>query len=180
MFDATVFGQCGVEMSLIRNIERNNQVDIVIAVTKFDIFLGNGSAVWSDEDFDVVAIDFVAQVVSLVFVEGDNKILETVRIGFEGFFGLEKFDGIGNRAREDSGRVLIELIENKSKAKCGRKLVDRRVFRQDNEDIRALANTFDDLRDCIARIDSIGVRLATGGVVGGAGVIGLARVAILN
>ena len=106
MLDAAVFRKRRVEIGFRRNIECDNEVDIEVAVTKFEITFRKSGLIRSNEDFNVVAFDLVAKVVCLLFVESDNKVAKTVCIGLKSFFRFEEFDRIWDSTRENCRRML--------------------------------------------------------------------------
>ena len=126
--DATIFRQSGVKIADFGNIQRYNKVNIVVAMRELHIALIDSGLVWRNKYFYIITIDFVTKMIGLLFVEGNNKILQTISVCFESFFWLEKFDSIWDSAGENSGGALTDFVEHKSKTESRRKFVYARIF----------------------------------------------------
>ena len=147
MHDATMLTQGGIKVDAIRNIESENEVDVVVAVGELEVALRNLGAIGSDVDFDEFAVKFVAEVVGFLLVECNDEILEGVGVGFEGVFGLEKLKGIGSGAGVDGGGMFAESVKHKAEGDGGGHLVDGWVIAERDENIFGRINTIDYLVD---------------------------------
>lgn len=85
MHDATVFAESGVEIDATFDVQGDDEVDIEVAVGKVQVFFADAVAIRGDEDFYVVAVEFIAEMVGFFFVDGDDEILEGVDGRFENF-----------------------------------------------------------------------------------------------
>lgn len=66
--DTTVFAEGFVEVVGGRNIDGDDEIDIVITVGEGEVIFGNRVAIWGDKDFDEVAFELVAEMVGFAFV----------------------------------------------------------------------------------------------------------------
>ena len=112
MLDAAIFGKCRVEVGFGRNIQSDNQINVEVAMAKLKVFLAERSLVWRNIYLNKVALNLVAEVVSLLFVERNNKILEAVCIGLKSLLWFEELDRIWDFARKNRRCMLAEFIEN--------------------------------------------------------------------
>ncbi len=72
--DTAVFAESVVEITGGRDIESDDEINIVITMGKIEVVFGDGGLVRSDENFDVITFELVTEVIGFVFVERDDKI----------------------------------------------------------------------------------------------------------
>jgi len=116
-----------VEILLFAYAKGDDDVDVQITLAEVQVILGNRGAIWRDENLDDAVFDFVAQFVGLGFIEGDNEIAQAIGGLFNGLFGLQEFDGVGDGTAEDGRGVLVQLVERQCQTDTGRQLIDGRV-----------------------------------------------------
>ena len=75
-------------------------------MSKLKILLTKSGFVWGDVNFYEVTFNLVAKMVSLFLIKCNNEVLEAVRVGLEGFFWLEKLNGIWHGTRENRRGML--------------------------------------------------------------------------
>lgn len=114
MHDAAVFAEGFVELAGGRNIDGDDEIDIVIAVGEREIILRNRLFVRSDEDFDEITLELVTEMIGFFFVEGDDEILETVGSALESGVGLEELEGVRSTAGINSGGMLLDAVKIQS------------------------------------------------------------------
>ena len=153
--DATVGGEGFVEVVGVVDVECDDEVDVIVALAELEVFFADGGAIWRDEDFYEVAVDFVAEVVGFVFIESDNEVTEGVDRFFEGTVWFEELDGVWDVAGDDRGGVFVHFVEEKCEGEGGAKLVDGRVVIKRDQDIAGGFDLFDDF-DFIAWCFNVG------------------------
>ncbi len=100
-----------IEVNTIGNIERQYKIHIIVTVGEFEIFFRQASLEWRDVDLDVIAVEFITQMVSLFFAKRNHKILQCVGARLESLFRVQEFKGIWRRTRVDSRGTFAEFIE---------------------------------------------------------------------
>lgn len=105
-----------------------HDVDVKVALAKFEVVLAQAGVVRRDKDFDELVFNLIAQLVCLGFVESNNEIAQAIGIFLDSFAGFKKLYGTRSFTTIHGSGVLIEFIEHQRNADCGGQLVNRWVI----------------------------------------------------
>lgn len=142
--NTAVSGDGLVEVFLVLYPERDDKVNIEIALTELQIRLRNLGAVRCNKDTHDVVLDFVAQTVGFVFVERDDEIAQAVDVVLKRLTWFQEVNRRRNHPTKHSRGVFVELVEHQRQTERRSERINRGVGADRHENIRRLLYLFSD------------------------------------